>query len=274
MKSCNKCGRTFDDSVTTCPDDQTNLTPVDADHDPLIGTVLAGRYRIVERIGKGGMGTIYKAIHKMMDRPCAIKLLTAVSGVEESAVARFNLEARMASSIDNPHAVTIYDFGETEAGMLYLAMEFIDGEPLSRILERERSLAPERVGRITTQIAAALSAAHALGIVHRDLKPDNIMITSKSGNSDYVKVLDFGIAKLVTDRAENLTKTGFVLGTPLYMSPEQLCGEKLDFRSDIYSLAIIVYQMLTGRLPFDGENAQAVMMKRVTSDPIPLRVTS
>ncbi|HEU4389258.1 MAG TPA: SUMF1/EgtB/PvdO family nonheme iron enzyme [Blastocatellia bacterium] len=269
MKSCAKCGKTYDDDVDVCPDDQTPLTTPDSD--PMVGSVLAGRYLIVEPIGKGGMGTIYRAVHQMMDRQCAIKLLTAVSGADESAVARFNLEAKMASSIDNPHAVTIYDFGETDGGLLYLAMELVDGKPLSRVLQREGRLAPQRVARIISQTAEALTAAHLLGIVHRDLKPDNIMITAKSGELDYVKVLDFGIAKLVTDRGENLTKTGFVLGTPLYMSPEQLCGEKLDVRSDIYSLAIIGYQMLSGRLPFDGDNAQAIMMKRVTGDPIPLR---
>ena len=274
MKSCSKCGKTYEDIIEVCPDDQTPLTLAGPDSDPMIGRVLAGRYLIVEPIGKGGMGTIYKAVHKMMDRPCAIKLLTAVSGADESAVARFNLEAKMASSIDNPHAVTIYDFGETDGGLLYLAMELVDGKPLSRVLEHERRLAPPRVARIISQTAEALTAAHSLGIVHRDLKPDNIMITAKSGELDYVKVLDFGIAKLVTDRGENLTKTGFVLGTPLYMSPEQLCGEKLDVRSDIYSLAIISYQMLSGRLPFEGDNAQAIMMKRVTGDPIPLRVSA
>src|SRR3989454_11555223 len=151
-------------------------------------------------------------------------------------------------------------------------MEFIDGKPLSRVIAEHRVLPVDRVVHITNQIAEALSAAHALPMIHRDLKPDNIMITRKGANTDFVKVLDFGIAKALADEGgENLTKTGFVLGTPVYMSPEQLLGEELDARSDIYSLAIIVYEMLSGRLPFDGDNPQAVMMKRVMSDPIRLR---
>ncbi|HET9533022.1 MAG TPA: SUMF1/EgtB/PvdO family nonheme iron enzyme, partial [Blastocatellia bacterium] len=205
----------------------------------------------------------------------AVKLLTSISGDNEAAQMRFNREAKMASRIDNPHAITIYDYGESESGIPFLAMEFIDGKALSDLLAVERTLPLDRVVNITNQIAEALSAAHAMGIVHRDLKPDNIMLTQKGGESDYVKVLDFGIAKAVTeDRQDNLTKTGYVLGTPAYMSPEQLSGENLDARSDIYSLAIMVYEMLSGRLPFEGDNPQAVLIKRITADPIPLRAVA
>lgn len=221
------------------------------------------------------MGSIYKAIHTEMGRTCAIKLLTAISTANEEAIARFKREAKMASRIDNPHAVTIYDFGEAEGGELFLAMEYIDGKPLSRLIAEERVLPIDRVIHITSQVAEGLAAAHAMEIVHRDLKPDNIMITRKGADIDYVKVLDFGIAKTMTeDAADNLTKTGFVLGTPFYMSPEQLLGEKLDPRSDIYSLAIIVYEMLSGKLPFVGDNPQAVMMKRITGEPVALRAVA
>jgi serine/threonine protein kinase/formylglycine-generating enzyme required for sulfatase activity len=238
----------------------------------MLGKLLDNRYRLVEKIGEGGMGSIYKAIHTEMGRTCAIKLLTAISTANEEAIARFKREAKMASRIDNPHAVTIYDFGEAEGGELFLAMEYIDGKPLSRLIAEERVLPIERVLHITSQVAEGLAAAHAMEIVHRDLKPDNIMIARKGADIDYVKVLDFGIAKTMTeDAADNLTKTGFVLGTPFYMSPEQLLGEKLDPRSDIYSLAIIVYEMLCGKLPFAGDNPQAVMMKRITGEPIALR---
>jgi serine/threonine protein kinase/formylglycine-generating enzyme required for sulfatase activity len=238
----------------------------------MVGKLLDNRYRLVEKIGEGGMGSIYKAIHTEMGRTCAIKLLTAISTANEEAIARFKREAKMASRIDNPHAVTIYDFGEGEGGLLFLAMEFIDGRPLSRLIAEERVLPIERVVSITSQVAEGLAAAHAMEIVHRDLKPDNIMITRKGADAEYVKVLDFGIAKTMTeDAADNLTKTGFVLGTPFYMSPEQLLGEKLDPRSDIYSLAIIVYEMLSGKLPFVGDNPQAVMMKRITGEPLALR---
>lgn len=241
----------------------------------MLGRLLADRYRLVQKIGEGGMGAIYKAVHTKMDRICAIKLLTALSVNNEAAVSRFKREAKMASSINNAHAVTIYDFGEAEDGLIYLAMEFIDGKPLSSLIAKEGALSPDRVVKITNQIAEGLAAAHSLGIVHRDLKPDNIMLARRTAEREFVKVLDFGIAKAVADDSgDNLTKTGFILGTPVYMSPEQLSGEKLDARSDIYSLAIIVYEMLSGRLPFEGDNPQAIMIKRITTDPIPLRTVA
>jgi len=274
MKRCPQCGKVYDGEYEVCPDDNSYLIDEEAARqDRLLGTVLAGRYQVVKKIGQGGMGAIYKAVHTKMDRICALKLLTSISGDNEAAHARFSREARMASRIDNPHAVTIYDYGEAEGGVPFLAMEFIDGRPLSHLLAAEKPLSLSRVIRITSQIAEALAAAHAMGIVHRDLKPDNVMLARKAGDEDYVKVLDFGIAKAVTDEGnDNLTKTGFVLGTPAYMSPEQLAGEKLDARSDIYSLAIMVYEMLSGRLPFEGDNQQAVMIKRITADPTPLRM--
>jgi serine/threonine protein kinase/lipoprotein NlpI len=242
------------------------------DIDSMIGKELAGRFQIVKKIGQGGMGAVFKAIHTRMGRACAIKILLPMSSDSDSTSERFKREAQMASRIDNQHAVTIYDFGETETGMLYLAMEYIDGKPLGHLLTNERPLATERIVHITSQIAAALGAAHSIGIVHRDLKPDNIMITRKGDDADYVKVLDFGIAKPVDeDEMENLTKTGFVLGTPFYMSPEQISGDKLDARSDVYSLALIVYEMFSGRLPFEGDNSQAIMIKRLVTEPTPLR---
>jgi serine/threonine protein kinase/formylglycine-generating enzyme required for sulfatase activity len=270
MKKCPQCSQTFDDRYIVCPTDNTELI-VDSG-DPMLGRLLDHRYRLTKKIGEGGMGAIYQAVHTEMGRTCAIKLLAPITSGRDEALARFKREAKMASCIDNPHAVTIYDFGVAENGLLFLAMEYIDGRPLSGIIADHRMLPVDRVVHITNQIAEALAAAHALGIVHRDLKPDNVMITRKGGDGDYVKVLDFGIAKTVADdSADNLTKTGFVLGTPVYMSPEQLLGEKLDGRSDIYSLAIIVYEMLSGKLPFVGDNQQSVMMKRITGLPVPLR---
>lgn len=231
----------------------------------------AGRFRLIEKIGQGGMGSVYKAVQAEIDRPCAIKLLGQNIADNQDAVARFKREARLASKIDNPHAVIIYDFGQTQGGILYLAMEYIDGEPLSKVIAREAPLPLDRVVHIISQIAEALSAAHSLGIVHRDLKPENIMLTRKGNQKDYVKVLDFGIAKMITEEeAGKLTQTGFILGTPLYMSPEQLSGEELDARSDVYSLALIAYEMLSGKLPFEADNTQALMIKRLTSEPIPL----
>jgi eukaryotic-like serine/threonine-protein kinase len=276
MKTCPQCGRIYEGPVEACTEDRMPLIDdAAAALDPLLGRLLADRYRLVQKIGQGGMGSIYKALQTKMERICAIKLLTALSHDNEAALARFNREAKMASRIDNRHAITIYDYGEAEGGVPYLAMEFVDGKPLSTVLAEEGYLPVERVVAIINQIAEALTAAHSLGIVHRDLKPDNVMITHKGDTADYVKVLDFGIAKtVIEDSNEKLTMDGFVLGTPVYMSPEQLSGEKLDARSDIYSLAIIAYEMLSGRLPFEGENPQAIMIKRITVDPIQLRMVA
>jgi serine/threonine protein kinase len=277
MKICPQCKTSFgEQDFRACPFDGAELR--DESHsaaDPMIGRILDGRFRIVDIIGQGGMGAVYKAVHTQMDRVCAIKLLAPVTTDREGAIARFRREAKLTSRIDSPNAVTIYDFGEAEPGLLYLAMEYIEGESLAQALEREHCLPIERVVGITNQIANALGAAHLLGIVHRDLKPANIMLSRKRGEHEVVKVLDFGIAKAVADNNnDNLTQTGFVLGTPTYMSPEQVLGEDLDVRSDVYSLSIMVYQMLSGLLPFEGDNLRTLMMKRVNSDPRALRTSA
>jgi len=275
MKICPQCGKAYDDPIQVCPTDRSQLILVNPSDDPMLGKLIDDRYRLIRKIGEGGMGSIYRAVHIENLRVCAIKLMTGLSPGKDDAIARFKREARNSVRIDSAHAVTVYDSGQTDEGLLYLAMEFIDGKALSRVIAEERVLPIERVIHITNQIAEALAAAHSLPMIHRDLKPDNIMITRKGSNTDFVKVLDFGIAKALADPGgDNLTKTGFVLGTPVYMSPEQLLGEELDPRSDIYSLAIIVYEMLSGRLPFDGDNPQAVMMKRVMSEPIRLRAVA
>lgn len=275
MKICPQCGNDYDDAIVVCATDRSNLILINPNDDPMLGKLMDGRYRLTAKIGEGGMGAIYRAVHVENLRICAIKLMTGLSPGKEDAIARFKREARNSVRIDSAHAVTVYDSGQSDDGLLYLAMEFIDGRPLSRVIAEQRVLPLDRVVHITNQIAEALAAAHALPMIHRDLKPDNIMITRKGANSDFVKVLDFGIAKALADPGgDNLTKTGFVLGTPVYMSPEQLLGEELDPRSDIYSLAIIVYEMLSGRLPFEGDNPQAVMMKRVMSEPVRLRTVA
>jgi serine/threonine-protein kinase len=190
---------------------------------------------------------------------------------DPDAIARFNREATNAARINHPHVCAIYDFGETPDGTIYLAMEFIEGESLSDLLEREGALSATRAAHIFQQAGDALQAAHDLGIVHRDLKPDNIMITKAKGGGDVVKVVDFGIAKAVGgEEGQKVTKTGLVVGTPEYMSPEQLAGDKLDGRSDNYSLALVLYRMLTGTLPFQADSAQEVMIKRLTDEPMPL----
>src|SRR5258706_14256014 len=200
MKVCPQCGKAFDDSSDVCAVDHSELTPIDpTDPDPMLGRLLDGRYRMIRKIGQGGMGAIYRAVHTGISRTCAVKLLTSLSTGNDDAIARFKREAKNSSRIDNVHAVTIHDFGQTEDGLLFLVMELIDGQPLSRLIADQRVLPVDRVVHITSQIAEALAAAHALGIVHRDLKPDNVMITRRGSDGDFVKVLDFGIAKTGAD---------------------------------------------------------------------------
>jgi|GEM_PF-308744 len=287
MKRCPQCGDEYDDKARFCRRDgqrldtpesnsatpATKLSPEADKSDPMIGRVLAGRYRLLEKLGQGGMGAVYKGQHVKMNRLTAIKILTTELASNPEFVARFEREAEMASHINHPNAVAIYDFGEAEDGLVYLAMEFLDGQPLSAIIKREGPLPLERVVYITRQAAEALDAAHQLEIIHRDFKPDNVMICRKSGRPDWVEVVDFGIAKQtrVDPGKESLTQTGFVLGTPQYMSPEQVSGEPLDRRSDLYSLALVTYEMLTGALPFEGSNPQSQMVKRLVEPPLPLR---
>ena len=241
--------------------------------DSLIGRTLANRYRLVERLGQGGMGVVYKGEHVRIHRPTAIKVLNAELSNNPEFIARFEREAEMASRIKHPNAVDIYDFGEAEDGLVYLAMEYLDGVPLSSIIKNEGPLSLERTINIIDQAADALHAAHLLGIVHRDLKPDNIMICKKPGHVDWVEVVDFGLAKGVTvDSAlETLTQVGYVLGTPDYMSPEQVGGDDLDSRSDLYSLALVTYEMLTCAFPFEGSAQQKRMVKRLLEPPKPVR---
>jgi len=247
------------------------MIPPPPPSDPLIGRTIAGRFRVISKLGEGGMGAVYKAEQLKVNRLCAIKILSASFAADPDALARFNREAQMSSALNHPHAVTIYDYGD-DNGLHYLAMEFVEGKTLSSVLQREGPLPLARTLAIARQACAALDAAHRMNIVHRDLKPDNIML-SRRDEGDLVKILDFGIAKMSGDapqRGQDLTQAGFVVGTPLYMSPEQLAGEQLDSRSDIYSLAIIIYQMLTGQLPFAGDNLQAITVKRLTEDPLPV----
>jgi TolA-binding protein len=277
MKICPRCNSKYDDKANVCNHDGVKLETLPEFEaktelaDQMVGTVLAGRFKILSKLGQGGMGAVYKAEQVRMGRTCAVKVIPEEMASNRDAIERFDREARMSALINDPHAVTVYDFGETENGMYFLAMEYVEGETLSSLLRREGILPLSRTIGIVRQSGEALTAAHRQNVVHRDLKPDNIMI-SKKDNQDWVKVLDFGIAKISAEENRNdLTRAGLVVGTPLYMSPEQLSGEKLDPRSDIYSFALIVFQMLTGGLPFEGDNAQALMVKRLTENPLPIR---
>jgi hypothetical protein len=270
VKRCPVCSTEYADDVKFCPNDGQTLRAASPASD-LVGQVVADRYHVLKKLGEGGMGQVYLAEHVKMGRRSAIKVMNPSMVHDPDAVSRFNREAANASRITHPNVCAIYDFGETPDGLIYLAMEFIEGEPLSGLLEREGALPPLRAAHIFAQVADALQAAHDLAIVHRDLKPDNIMISPSRTGGDVVKVVDFGIAKAVGgDDSQKVTKTGLVVGTPEFMSPEQLAGDKLDGRSDIYSLALVLYKMLTGKLPFEGTTVQETMIKRLTDEPLTL----
>ncbi len=273
MKVCPVCSTEYADDVKFCPNDGQTLRSTTRASD-LVGQIVADRYHVVKKLGEGGMGQVYLAEHVKMGRRSAIKVMNPAMVHDPDAVARFNREASNASRISHPNVCAIYDFGETSDGLIFLAMEFIEGEPLTDLLEREGALSVSRATHIFLQTADALQAAHELGIVHRDLKPDNIMLTKgrSGGGADTVKVVDFGIAKAIggDESGQKVTKTGLVIGTPEFMSPEQLSGDTLDGRSDLYSLALVLYRMLTGTLPFEATTAQEMMVKRLTDEPLTL----
>src|SRR2546425_2646856 len=271
MKICPVCATQYRDDVRFCPNDGQTLRSSGPTQD-LVGQVLADRYHIMKKLGEGGMGQVYLAEHVKMGRRSAIKVMNPSMVHDSEAVARFNREAANASRISDAHVCAIYDFGETPEGLIYLAMEFIEGEPLTELIRQEGALPVSRAADIAIQVAAALQAAHDLGIVHRDLKPDNIMLTRSRDGSDAVKVVDFGLAKAVGGEGggQKVTRTGLVVGTPEFMSPEQLSGDKLDGRTDVYSLGLVLFNMLTGTLPFPADSVQEAMIKRLTDEPAEL----
>ncbi len=270
MKRCPVCATHYPDDVRFCPTDGQTLR-ADQPATDLIGQIVADRYHVLRKLGEGGMGQVYLAEHVKMGRQSAIKVMNPAMAHDGDAVSRFNREAANASRITHPNVCAIYDFGETPDGLIYLAMEFIGGESLTELLEREGPLPPQRAARIFVQVAAALQAAHDLDIVHRDLKPDNIMLMRGRDGEDVVKVVDFGIAKAMSGaESQKVTRTGLVVGTPEFMSPEQLAGDPVDGRSDTYALGLVLFRMLTGRLPFEGSSIQETMIKRLTDAPATL----
>src|ERR1051326_3403498 len=268
MKKCPRCGVEYPDANTLCPADGIAL---ETTGDSLIGSVLSGKYRIDERLNEGGMGTVYRGTHVLMDKTVAIKVLRPSLAADEKIVARFSREARAASRISHPNALSVTDFGEDENGTVFLVMEYLSGRTLKKVIQEEGPLPLPRVVDITRQIADALNAAHQQGIIHRDLKSDNIMLLDTM-TGDHAKVLDFGIAKI--NEAEGKVDTGLtapnlVIGTPQYMSPEQ-CSQnsEIDACSDIYSFGVILYEMLVGHVPFSGDSPAMVMMKHL-QEPVP-----
>jgi serine/threonine-protein kinase len=239
--------------------------------DPLLGQTLAGRYLIQRKLGEGGMGAVYQATHNVLEKQVALKVLHGEFARKPDLVERFMQEAKSASRIRHENVIDISDFGTTPEGLVFFAMELLKGHDLHEEIARARlagQLLPwERSKRIFLQICAALSAAHALGIVHRDLKPENIYLVDFLGEPDFVKLLDFGIAKLtdVGDGERKLTRTGMLFGTPEYMSPEQARGDTVDHRVDVYAMGCILYQLVTGRVPFEAENFMGVLSLHLTA---------
>jgi predicted Ser/Thr protein kinase len=266
MKLCPECEGEFPDELSRCPSDGEALIQLPP-RDDLVGEVLDGRYRLEERIGSGGMGAVYRGIQEPVGRAVAVKVLRQELASDKSVVARFFNEARVISGLRHANTVTLYDFGQSASGRLYIAMEYLRGEPLDIVLARGRLRLAEIV-EIVDQVCQSIEEAHGLGIIHRDLKPDNVFI-DRVGPRSIVKVLDFGIAK-VPDPQGYVTQTGTVFGTPAYMSPEQAQGFELDVRSDIYALGVVLYEMITGAPPFRGSSPVRVALKHVTEIPSPV----
>jgi eukaryotic-like serine/threonine-protein kinase len=278
MLQCARCGRQFPDEVHVCPDDftplQADATVADLPVDPLIGRVFDGKYRLDERLGGGGMGTVYRATHLLIDRQVAVKVLSQRFVGDQTAQQRFRREARASGRVQHPNAVSVSDFGATDDGWLYIVMELLEGQTLRDLLAREAPLDPARAVSFMLQTCAAVAAAHAAGLIHRDLKPANIFIEQRPNFPAAVKVLDFGVAKFAVEEHDDdyktLTQVGAIIGTPRYMSPEQCSGvAPLTPASDVYSLGIILYEMLTGSVPFSAETPLAVALKQVSEAPRP-----
>ncbi len=269
MKICPQCMRQFDDEVDVCEDDGTRLRVFRDQASRVVGQILDGRWAIEEKIAEGGMGEVYRARQVTMERIVAVKLIRSGLAGSEEFVARFFREANILATIHHPHFVTIYDYGQAANEVLYIAMEYLHGVSLGERLETSRLGLPEIV-KVGAQICAALEVAHKNQVVHRDLKPDNVFLVDVPDDI-FVKVLDFGIAKQLDSDYTPVTKTGQVFGTPEYMSPEQ-CESVggVDQRSDLYSLGVILYELLTGRLPYEGESAIKLMVEKISKPPIPI----
>ncbi len=267
-KVCLECNRQFTGIISACPHDGTAL--VDLVKDPMLGQVLANNYEILSIIGHGGMGIVYKDKHLLMDRYVAIKMLHASSVTNAINYKRLQQEGKATSRLNHPNVITVYDFDIAPTGQPYIVMDFLSGIGLSDIIKKNGHISVERTLNIIMQCCDGLSHAHKQGVVHRDLKPTNIMLLDNDDGEDKVKIVDFGVAKIVNESSEEsqrLTKVGEICGSPVYMSPEQCQGLELDRRSDIYSLGIVLFESLTGELPFFGKTTMETMSMHLNMPP-------
>ena len=275
MKYCDTCRSSYPVEFTTCPRDQAALRSVT---DLVPGMVLRGKYEILGRLGVGGMGAVYKARHVLFGELRAIKVLGAHLLGDEGYRARFRSEAAVARKLSHPNAVRIEDFDTTEDGRPFIVMEYAEGRSVRHLLHYEGRLAVERAVAFARQACEALAAAHRLGIVHRDIKPDNMIVVPRPDGTEWLKVLDFGLAKIREGfeggAGQVATRTGILIGTPEYMSPEQASGtrgDELDGRSDLYALGIVLYEMLTGRVPFHSDTPVSTVLQQLHDAPRPPR---
>lgn len=242
--------------------------------DPLIGRLINDRFKIVALIARGGMGKVYRAEQAPLGRMCAIKVLNPSYAGEHDPEfhKRFFLEASIASKLTHPNTVTIFDYGRTDDDVYYMAMEYLEGRTLHRAIREAGFFPEERAAHVARQVCRALREAHSLGVIHRDLKPANVFLVEHGDENDFVKVLDFGLVKNVSEnKGEDLTQTGLFMGSPKYMAPEQIRGDRVDARTDIYALGIIMYEMLAGKVPFDRPNSVNILMAHVNEEPPPIR---
>lgn len=269
-KICPVCNKEFPATQTMCLQDRTPLRY--EIQDELLGTILNERYRVISEVGRGGMSIVYKGLHEMMDRVVAIKMLQSQHVTDQLSIKRFQQEAQAASHLQHPHVITVYDCGVVASGQPYIVMDFLEGKSLTDLVKEEDHIDHLRAVPIFVQACDALEHAHQKGVIHRDLKSSNIMLIEVEGRKDFVKVVDFGIAKLTSasgKQQQNLTQTGEIFGSPIYMSPEQCLGQQLDCRSDIYSMGAVLYETLTGAPPLMGDTIYATMKMHVAQMPEP-----
>jgi serine/threonine protein kinase len=267
-KACISCFGEYSGDFTVCPEDGATLTLIS--DSSLVGTILDDRYEILDVIGSGGMGMVYRAKQRFINRMVAVKVLHKGSITGTEIIKRFQQEAQAASALSSPHVVTVFDSNVSRNGEPYLVMDLLNGSSLEALLEKERMLSPGRAVEIFLQVCDALSKAHSKNIVHRDIKPSNIVLVEEDGQPDFVKVVDFGIAKILRESesgATQLTRTGEVFGSPLYMSPEQWRGTSVDSRTDIYSLGAVMYKTLTGAPLFDTTDILQLAYKQAHEEP-------